>query len=330
MRRTCPHLARRFDIVPPMAPPRTVVVVNPNSQGGNVGKRWPHLADQIRREVPFDVVLTTAPGHATDVTRDALRAGATRVVALGGDGTVNEVLNGFFDKGVSIAPEAALGYLPQGTGGDFRKTLGVPKDFGEAVACLARDHRRRIDVGRLDFALRGGGRATRMFVNIASFGMSGVVDRAVNDSKKRFGALSFFWATTKTTFRYSNQRVRLRFDDDKDTVDVTINTVAVANGRYFGGGMKIAPDAQLDDGVFDVVAMGDLGLRELVMNSRRVYKGTHLSLDKVSVRRAKVVQADPAGPGDVIELDVDGETPGILPARFTIVPRALDVVAPPS
>jgi diacylglycerol kinase (ATP) len=313
-----------------MAAPRTVVVVNPNSQGGNVGKRWPHLADQIRREVPFEEILTKGPGDAIALTREALRTGATRVVALGGDGTINEVMNGFFLDGQPIAPTAALGYLPQGTGGDFRKTIGVPKDFGLAVACLARDHRRKIDVGRLDFTARDGKRGIRMFANIASFGMSGMVDHAVNDSKKRFGSLSFFWATTKTTLRYKNQRVRLRFDDDKDTVDVTINTVAIANGRYFGGGMKIAPDAQLDDGLFDVVAMGDLGLRELIMNSRRVYKGTHLTLDKVSVRRAKVVQADPADPGESVELDVDGETPGLLPARFTVMPRALDIVAPAS
>ena len=313
-----------------MAPTRTVVVVNPNSQGGNVGKHWPHLADQIRREVPFEEALTKGPGDATVLTREALRAGADRIVALGGDGTINEVVNGFFERGAPIAPDAALGYLPQGTGGDFRRSVGVPKDFAEAVACLARDHRRRIDVGRLDFAANGGGQATRMFANIASFGMSARVDHAVNDSKKRLGALSFFWATTKTTFRYKNQRVRLRFDDDQDTVDLTINTVAIANGRYFGGGMMIAPDAQLDDGLFDVVAMGDLSLRELVMNSRRVYKGTHLTLDKVSMRRAKVVHAEPTDGGEPVELDVDGETPGALPARFTIAPRALSLVTPPS
>jgi YegS/Rv2252/BmrU family lipid kinase len=307
---------------------RTVVVVNPNSQGGNVGKRWSHLADQIRREVPFEEVLTKGPGDATALTRDALKAGATRVVALGGDGTINEVVNGFFDNGAPIAPGAALAYLPQGTGGDFRKTLGVPKEFADAVTCLARDRRRTIDLGRIDYTTRSGGRGVRMFANIASFGMSGMVDHAINDSKKRFGSLSFLWATTKTTLRYQNQRVRLRFDDDKDAVDLTINTVAIANGRFFGGGMMIAPDAQLDDGLFDVVAMGDLGLRELVMNSRRLYKGTHLSHDKVSVRRAKVVQADPAGAGDKVELDVDGETPGLLPARFAVVPRAIDVVAP--
>ncbi|MCE9576196.1 MAG: diacylglycerol kinase family lipid kinase [Deltaproteobacteria bacterium] len=310
-----------------MPSPRTVVVVNPNSQGGNVGRRWSYFADQIRRELPFEEALTSGPGDATRLTREALRSGADRVVALGGDGTVNEVVNGFFENGERIAPSAAFGFLPCGTGGDFRKTLGVSNAFATAVACLAADKRRRIDVGRIDHANAGGGTGVRMFANIASFGMSGVVDRALNGSKKRFGSLSFFWATTKTTLRYTNQRVSLRCDDD-DPIDLTINTVAVANGQFFGGGMQIAPNAALDDGLFDVVSIGDVGIRELVMNSRRLYKGTHLELPKISHRRARVVTAEAVTAGDVVELDVDGETPGILPAKFSIVDRALEVVAP--
>lgn len=310
-----------------MPSPRTVVVVNPNSQGGNVGRRWSYFADQIRRELPFEEALTSGPGDATRLTREALRSGADRVVALGGDGTVNEVVNGFFENGERIAPNAAFGFLPCGTGGDFRKTLGVSNAFATAVACLAADRRRRIDVGRIDHATAAGGKGVRMFANIASFGMSGVVDRALNGSKKRFGSLSFFWATTKTTLRYTNQRVTLRCDDD-DPIDLTINTVAVANGQFFGGGMQIAPNAALDDGLFDVVSIGDVGIRELVMNSRRLYKGTHLELPKISHRHARVVTAEAVIPGDVVELDVDGETPGTLPAKFSVVDRALEVVAP--
>src|SRR5689334_2128492 len=226
-------------------PPRTVVVVNPKSQAGAVGKRWPYLADQIRRRLPFDQVHTRAPGDATRLAREALRAGAERVVAVGGDGTINEVANGFFEDGKPIAPDAALGVLPYGTGGDFRRTLGLPTDFRGAVEVLARDKRRRIDVGRIDYTVRGGGRGTRMFVNIASFGVSGVVDRLVNQSSKRLGGkISFLVATARATLEYDNQRVRLRFDGKSDgAVDMTINTVAIANGRYFGGGMFIAPEA---------------------------------------------------------------------------------------
>ena len=304
------------------------MIVNPRSQGGQAGRDWPHLADRIRRGLPFEEAHTTAPGDATRLTREALRAGAARVVALGGDGTINEVVNGFFEAGHPIAPEAAFGLLPYGTGGDFRKTVRIPKDFDDAVAVLARDQRRRIDVGRLDLT-SDEGRVVRMFANIASFGMSGVVDRLVNQSKKRFGKLSFLIATTRGMLRYDNQRVRLVFDGvAADALEMTINTVAVANGQYFGGGMHIAPEAELDDGRFDVVAIGDVGMKELVLNSRRVYQGTHLGLDHISHRRATRVDAEPVEPGEIVELDVDGETPGRLPATFTIVPQALWLVAP--
>lgn len=305
------------------------MIVNPRSQGGAAGRDWPFLAERIRRRVAFEEAMTTAPGDATRLAREALRAGAERVIALGGDGTINEVANGFFEDGKPLAPGAALGIVPYGTGGDFRKTVQIPKDLDDAVAVVAGDRRRTIDVGRLDHATAGDGTGTRMFVNIASFGMSGVVDRLVNESKKRFGKLSFMAATMRGMLQYDNQRVRLTFDGAAaDSVEMTINTVAVANGRYFGGGMFIAPEAELDDGFFDVVAIGDVGVLDLVTKSRRLYAGTHLSMKDVSHRRARVVHAEPSTPGDLVELDVDGETPGRLPATFTVVPAALSLIVP--
>jgi YegS/Rv2252/BmrU family lipid kinase len=311
-----------------MKAPRTTVIVNPKSQGGRLGKRWSEIADTIGRAFPFDEALTAAPGDATRLTREALRAGAERVVALGGDGTVNEVVNGFFDEsGASIAPDASFALLPFGTGGDFRRTLGLPTDLAAAARVIAANRRMRIDVGRLAFTSPSGERAHRMFANIASFGVSGVVDRLVNESDKRFGRLSFMIATARATWSYRNQRVQLTFDG-ADRLEATINTVAVANGRYFGGGMMVAPKAELDDGQFDVIAMGDFGFRDLLKSGRRLYKGTHLSMDKVTARRARVVEAEGLEPGAVIELDVDGECPGRLPARFELLAGALWVVAP--
>jgi diacylglycerol kinase (ATP) len=315
-----------------MGSPRVVVIVNPNSQGGALARKWPELADVLRRELPFEEVRTRGPGDATRLTAEALRGGAEIVAAVGGDGTINEVANGFFDGGAPIAPGAALGVLPHGTGGDFVRTARISKDFREAVKTLARGHRRRIDVGRCDHALARDRIATgtRMFVNIGSFGLSGVTDRMINRSKKRLGStLSFYTATVKAMMKYDNQRVRLTFDGDAaGAVDMTVSTVAVANGCYFGGGMFVAPHAELDDGLFDVVALGDLGMGELLVNSRRIYAGTHLKLDKVSSRRARVVHAAPASSDQVVELDIDGETPGILPATFTLLPRALDLIVP--
>jgi YegS/Rv2252/BmrU family lipid kinase len=311
-----------------MLTPRTVLIVNPRSQGGRLGKRWKEIAETIGRAFPFEESVTQAPGDATRLTREALRGGAERVVAIGGDGTINEVVNGFFDdRGAAIAPEASFAVIPFGTGGDFRRTLHIPTELAEAAQVIAANHRRKIDVGRLEFTATAGGRAARMFANIASFGVSGVVDRLVNESSKRLGRFAFAVATARATWSYRNQRVQLVFDG-ADRVEATINTVAIANGRYFGGAMMVAPDAELDDGLFDVIAMGDFGFGDLLRSGRRLYKGTHLTMDKVTARRARVVEAEPIEPGAVIELDVDGENPGRLPARFELLPSALWVIVP--
>jgi YegS/Rv2252/BmrU family lipid kinase len=308
--------------------PRTTVIVNPKSQGGKLGKRWAELADTIGRAFPFEEARTEGPGDATRLAREALRGGSERVVAIGGDGTINEVVNGFFDEdGRAINPEASFALIPFGTGGDFRRTMNIPTETAEAAAVIAKNHKKKIDVGRLELTTPSGGTQVRMFANIASFGVSGVVDRLVNESGKKLGRLSFALATARATWSYKNQRVQLTFDG-KDHVETTINTVAVANGRYFGGAMMVAPNAEVDDGQFDVVAMGDLTFGDLLTSGRRLYKGTHLSMDKVSVRRARVVEAQPVEPGAIVELDVDGESPGKLPARFELVPSAMWMVVP--
>ncbi len=313
-----------------MSTPETVVIVNPKSQGGAVGRRWPEIAESIARVLPFDDVQTKGPGDATQLARQALRGGASRVIALGGDGTINEVVSGFFDEdGQVLAPEATFGLLPYGTGGDFRRTMGVPRDLTEAAKVIVAGHRRKLDVGRLTYRDADGRERLRMFANIASFGVSGVVDRLVNESGKKLGKLSFALATARATWSYKNQRVELVFDEQASSrLELTINTVAVANGRFFGGGMKVAPDAEVDDGAFDVVAMGDFGFGDLLRSGRRLYQGTHLTMDKVSHRRARVVEAAPIDPGAVVELDVDGENLGRLPARFELVPAAVWMAVP--
>jgi diacylglycerol kinase (ATP) len=311
-----------------MLAPRTTVIVNPKSQGGRLGKRWTEISETIGRAFPFEEAITRGVGDATVLAREALRAGAERIVAIGGDGTVNEVVNGFFDEaGKPIAPGAAFGLIPFGTGGDFRRTFELPTETADAAAVIAADQRAPIDVGRLTFVATDGSPAARMFANIASFGVSGVVDRLVNKSGKKLGRLSFMYAAARATWSYKNQRVQLTFDG-ADRVEATINTVAIANGRYFGGAMMVAPNAEPDDGLFDVVCLGDFSFGETVANSRRIFKGTHLKLEKVSVRRARVVEAEPIDPAANVELDIDGEAPGRLPARFEILPGALQMILP--
>jgi YegS/Rv2252/BmrU family lipid kinase len=305
---------------------RTFIVVNPRSGNGSVQRRWTAIADTVRRAFgDFEPAFTTAPGDATRLARQALEDGFEMVVSLGGDGTLNEVVNGFFRDGRPVNPEAALGLIPVGTGGDFRKTLGLANDVGEAAAALAGRATRTVDVGRLSLVDAAGAPGTRYYINIASFGIGGLVDHIVNRSSKVLGGrLSFLLGTARAALAYRNQAVRLSIDGHTP-LELRINNVAVANGQFFGGGMHIAPRAQLDDGLFDVVAIGDLGALDLALKMRHVYAGTHLDMPKVIYRRARHVQAEPVDAGAKVLLDVDGEQPGALPSSFELLPGAVRV-----
>jgi YegS/Rv2252/BmrU family lipid kinase len=315
-------------------PGRLAVIANPSSQNGALGKRWPDLVKRLGRILgDFDAQLTTAPGDATRLARRALDDGADVVVAVGGDGTTHEVVNGFFDEaGKPRRPGAALGLLPFGTGGDFRRSLGLGTDLDLAAQVIAAGKRRTIDVGRIEYRQGGvsGPPAASMFINIAGFGVGGLIDKIVNQSSKALGGkLTFAIGTLRAAVRHKNPRVRMVFDDDEDAfVEAVINNVAVANGQYFGGGMHIAPHAELDDGVFDVVTLGDMSTWDYLKDGLSVYKGQHLALAKVSSRRARSVLARPVASGEEVLLDVDGEQLGALPARFTLVPRSLDLLVP--
>jgi YegS/Rv2252/BmrU family lipid kinase len=310
--------------------PRTTVIVNPKSQGGRLGKRWPELAEILTRQFPYEVAHTSGPGDATVLTREALKKGAERIVAVGGDGTINEVTNGFFVDGKAIAPEASLALMPFGTGGDFRKTAQVPTDPHEAARIIAANHKKKVDVGKLELTGHDGSRMLRMFINIASFGVSGHLDRLINESGKKLGRIGYFTKGVRATLSYKNQRVELTFDGNvAERVEVTAYNVAVANGQYFGGGMQIAPGAELDDGKFDITVVGDLSLMQLITGfARQVYTGDHLKTKGVSTRRARVVEASAIDPKDKVEFDVDGEHLGRLPARFELLPQALWLVVP--
>jgi YegS/Rv2252/BmrU family lipid kinase len=314
--------------------PSTVVVVNPKSQNGALGRRWPDLAKVLHREMgAFESVMTQGPGDATRLAREALAAGTDVVVAVGGDGTIHEVVNGFFDADERpVRPGAALGVVPFGTGGDFRKTLKLPRELADAGKLIARGHRQTIDVGSLHYRAGSarGPEARRMFINVASFGIGGLVDQIVNTSSKALGGrMAFLLGTARAALRYKNQRVRLVFDGDEDQfVEITMNNVIVANGQYFGGGMHIAPEARLDDGLFDVVTLGDLTPMDFLKDGHRVYRGAHIGMNKVSFRHARRVDARPVDPDEDVLLDVDGEAPGALPARFTLLPRAIDLLVP--
>jgi diacylglycerol kinase (ATP) len=307
---------------------RTRAIVNPRSAGRRTEKRWPEIARRLEADLgSLETVFTDAPDSATRLTREALRDGVGQVIAVGGDGTINEVVNGFFEGERAINPEAVLSIAVLGTGGDFRKTLGIGVDVDDFVGKIVGGTVRTVDVGHLRFVDHQGRVATRYFGNIASFGLSGAVVAAVNRaglSKKISGKFAFQWASFTSLLRHRDVPVRVTIDDEPP-IERNLTIAAVCNGQYFGGGMHIAPDAMPDDGLFDFVTLHDLGVLDFMRHSRSIYRGEHVHLEQVSVRRGRRITAEPMREDDEILLDVDGEQPGRLPASFELRPRALKI-----
>jgi diacylglycerol kinase (ATP) len=309
---------------PSTRPVKPFLIVNPRSAAGRTGKHFDRIARAVRAAVgDFECSFTRAPGDGARLARDAVAAGGELVVAVGGDGTASEVADGLALARPRDAG-ALLGFIPRGTGGDLRKTLGLSEDLDAAARTLAGRKDVRCDLGRLEFVGADGTRQVRHFVNVAGFGISGVVSGEVNRGLKLGGGkLSFMLASAKALLRWSDQPVRWRADDGP-WVEQRVTALSVCNGRYFGGGMQVAPGARIDDGLFDVVVWSGLGLADFITKKRMLYDGTHVTLRNTHVLRARTLEAEPVADGPVL-LDVDGEAPGRLPARMTILPGALRV-----
>lgn len=305
---------------------KTVVIANPHACNGRVGRNWIGYARSITNifgQVEF--FHTTGPGEATLLVRQAIHAGAERIVIVGGDGSANEAVNGFFEDNQPIGAEVVLAVWPVGTGCDFARSIGLS---GVSLAqAYAGATERRIDVGKASFTNLDGVRESRYFLNIASFGSSGLIANKVNTSHKWLGSrISYFIGTLHGLLAYRNQSVRLRIDDQSEEI-LVINTVAIANGRFFGGGMMIAPHAMLDDGALDIIVAGDISVLTFMKDSSLLYKGKHLAQPYVRTFRGRVVDVTPLGDTPIL-LEFDGEQVGSLPVRYEILPQALRLFAP--
>jgi diacylglycerol kinase (ATP) len=314
--------------------PKTLVIVNPQSAAGAARRQWPQLSRILNgRYGQFEARFTTRPREATELTRRGLEEGFEVVIAVGGDGTLNEVTNGFFEEPrpgqplVPVRPGAALGLYPFGTGGDFRKTIGMPKRPNDAARALRFSTQSAIDVGRLDFLTPEGEEKSRVFINITSFGLSGVVDEMVERGPKWMGGKpSFFLASARAILQYEPQPVRLELDG-QSLYEGPIYLVAVANGQYFGGGMWVAPEARPDDGAFDIVIVRGMSKARWMIQGSSIYSAKHLRLPEVSAHRGKRLVAIPLGSSPV-RLDMDGEQPGSLRSTFEVFPGALRFLRP--
>jgi len=306
------------------------VIVNPRTPSGNTRRDWRELEPALAAVYPYmSVAFTRRRGEATSLVAAALREGHSEIVAVGGDTTMNEAVNGFFDAEGSVSPDAVLAFVSSSAQSDFKKAFGNDEKGLDAVSHLRHSHIRPIDVGRVRFLSKDGLPRMRYFANIASFGLSGLIVDAVNSSALAalFGPrLAFTLHSALGLLRYRGRVVRLMVDSVFDEI-VDISAVAVANGRVFGAGMQVAPEAKPDDGQFDVVVINNGPAAQMLADMKLIYTGEHLGNPNVRVIRGRKVVAAPVAEtkGRPVLIETDGACVGRLPATFEILPRALNV-----
>ena len=301
---------------------KTQVIVNPASNRGRTRKRWGEIRDALRgffKEFRYE--FTEKPFQATELTREAIRSGTELVIGVGGDGTMNEIANGFYEGPDIINPESTLGIVPSGTGCDLTKSLNIPPGLHNALRVITEAPSSPIDVGQVTFQSLQGRTEQRFFLNVADFGVGGEVVRKVSQRRLERRASSYVRCLVETMLQYRSKRLRVRVDGRELPEDVYL-VGAVANGRIFGKGMKIAPQARLDDGLFDLVLVKGMRFLEFCRYGWRLINGSHLHIKKVAFVRGRVIEAEPAEDQPVL-LELDGEQLGTLPAKFEVVPKSL-------
>jgi len=299
------------------------VVINPASGGGLAGKRWPKIAAALEQEgIKFVHSFTEKEGDATELTRQYLQDGYDLIISVGGDGTNNEVVNGFFYEGRSVRENAAIGFISTGTGSDLIRTLGIPKDYNAAAAHLLKSPTRDVDVGKIAYTNNQGVPESRYFINIAGLGLDGdTVGRVNRTSKALGGFVSFLWGTVLSLLLYRNKKMTVTVDG-KMVCEGNITTAIIGNGCYFGGGMNIAPEARMDDGLFDIVILEGLSKIDLLLNLPGVYKGKHMGNPKIIFLRGKNITV--TSPEEPL-LNLDGEQPGRAPVEIELLTRAIKI-----
>jgi YegS/Rv2252/BmrU family lipid kinase len=266
-----------------------------------------------------DTLLSEAPGHLSVLARTAVEEGAARLVVVGGDGSVHEVVNG-----VAEADGVELAVVPHGTGYDFARSLGLSRRLDDALATALSGAVREIDLGRASYRSWAGEDERSWFANVGSAGISGAIAKRANETSKALGGkVSYYWATLAVFAGWRTGHMRISVDEERREGKVI--DVLVANGRYVAGGMMLCPGAEPDDGTFDVLVIGDVTKRDLLLTLPKTYRGKHLPHPRLELLRGQRVTIDA---DEHLPLELDGEQPGTTPVTLELVPRRLRVRVP--
>ncbi len=271
------------------------------------------------------MALTARPLDATKIAQRAVQESRPVVVAVGGDGTLNEVVNGFFHNGAPIPTTSKLAMVPLGTGGDFRRTMRIPLDSKAAIQVISTGLVRRLDAGCVTYQDHDGSTGVRHFINIADAGYGGEVVHRVNRGSKRLGPATFTLTAFLTLMAWKNKPMTVAIDGVSH--DLVAQQVVVANCQYFGGGMRMAPAASPTDGVFDVILIGNAGKLETIRGMGDIRSGKHLDQSNPKIQLVYGKRISITSP-EKVRIDLDGEQPGFLPALFEIQPGAIEFITP--
>jgi len=303
-------------------------IINPASGFGKTKKKVRAIVKEIRaQKSDAKIHLTQHALHAISLTKNAIKNGSERIVVIGGDGTLNEVVNGFFDQHGNLHNEkVSVAVVPSGTGSDFCRTINSPKNLTEAIDFAINTEARPSDVGLVEAHDANGQKVKRHFINVSSLGLSGLVAGLMRNVTKRLGpTAAYFMSTAQAINAFDAPTIIMTDGSGVEHTILKCSLLTFANGRFYGSGMQIAPHARLDDGLFDVVAIKDLSVLFFLMNGYKVYQGTHLDLPNVSTLKARSCQVRSLSKTPVY-IETDGELFAQLPATYTIRHNILPVV----
>lgn len=300
-----------------------LVIVNPNAGNGKGEKDWDTISALLKKEeILFTVNFTERKGHAIKLSQEAISSGIRKIITVGGDGTLNEVVNGVFTNNTCPSTDVVLSLIPVGTGNDWGRMFGIPLDYAKAVKIIRDDKRLLHDVGLISF-FNGEEKYKRYFINIAGLGFESVVVKKTNYQKDNGhgGKLIYFYNLLTSLVAYKNTTAEITIDGELKHANVF--SVNIGNGRYCGGGMRQTPNALPDDGLLDVTVINGMGKFEIIRNLKILYDGTILNHPKIKGYRCKNIKVNS---GSVMYIEADGESLGHTPAEFSIIPSGINIV----
>jgi YegS/Rv2252/BmrU family lipid kinase len=298
-------------------------IVNPNAGNGKGGKDWDRISEILNRNnIRFEIRSTGRKGQATEFTRDLIANGYRKIISIGGDGTLHEVINGIFTQDNCSPRDITIGIIPVGTGNDWGRMFGIPLVYEGSVQVIREGKQMLHDIGVIDY-FNAGVKTRTYFINIAGLGFEAVVVKKTNRQKDKgmSNKAIYFYNLLSSLISYRNTPVEITIDGRTSTTKVF--SINVGNGRYCGGGMRQTPDAIPDDGLFDITVIKEMGRIEIIKSLQLLYDGTIMSHPKVDGYRSTNLKVTSES---VVYIEADGESLGHTPVEFSIIPAAVNII----